>query len=295
MNFRRLAQFMLSLAVIAVGASFGASADFYNAALISAFFAFALFSVCIIHLRLFPTLVDLTGILGGTALFPLLDFRVLHYTPRLMAWFSFLGLSSVIILALRLIWAPTGKRRFGVLAFVPSLLFNSSDWFASTFLAWTERAHPRVLDLYLFTFDASLHIQFTFLLGQAFQTVHWFKTVSILVYISLPIPIAIVYSGHLLRRETRAVSAMLAFLVTGPIGILFYNLFPAMGPAHIFRVEFPWHPLPLETALPAARVRLSTPSWTRTRSLLPARVTRFLRCTWAGSFWPGGFRAGSPS
>ena len=258
---------MLSIAVIAAGVSFGASADFYNAALISAFFAFALFSVCIIHLRLFPTLADLTGILGGTALFPILDFRLLHYTPRLMAWFSFLGLSSVIILALRLIWAPAGKRRFSVLAFVPSLLFISSDWFASTFLEWTEKAHPRVLDLYLFIFDASLHVQLPFLLGQAMQTSHWFKTVSILVYISLPIPIAIVYSGHLLRRESRAISAMMAFLITGPVGILFYNLFPAMGPAHIFRAEFPWHPLPMETvhriliqAIPIAGPRNAIPS-----------------------------------
>lgn len=246
MDIQRLVKLGLSVLIIAAGIRFGASSEFYNAALISAFFAFALSSVCIIHLRLFPTLPDLTALLGGTAFFPILDFHFLHYTPRLMAWFSFLGLSSFIILALRLVWAPPDKRRFSFLAFVPSLLFVSSDWFASTFLQWTEKAHPRVLDLYLFVFDASLHVQLPFWLGQAFQTTHWFKTVSILVYISLPIPLAVVYSGHLLRRESRAISAMLAFLVTGPIGIVFYNLFPAMGPAHIFRAEFPWHPYPLE-------------------------------------------------
>jgi hypothetical protein len=247
MNTSKAIRSVLSATVLAAGVYFGASAQFYEAALVSAFFAFALFSVCIIHLRLFPTLVDLAAILGGTALFLILDFRLLHYSPKLMAWFSFCGLSSFIVLALRLIWSPAEKRRYGVLAFLPSLLFVSSDWFASTFLEWTEKAHPKVLDLYLFNFDASLHVQLPFLLGQAFQTSHWFKTVSVLVYIALPIPIAVVYSGHLLRKESRAIAAMLAFLITGPVGIIFYNLFPAMGPAHIFRAEFPWHPFPLET------------------------------------------------
>src|SRR5215467_2289455 len=247
MQIERVVKIAVSALILAAGIGFGSTAQFYNAALVSAFFAFALCSVCIIHLRLFPTLPDLTAMLGGTALFPLIDFRLLHYTPRLMAWFSFMGLSSFIVLALRLVWAPAGKRRFAFLAFIPSLLFVSSDWFAATFLAWTEKAHPRVLDLYLFVFDASLHVQLPFWLGQAFQTTHWFKTVSILVYISLPIPIAVVYSGHLLKRESRAISAMLAFLITGPVGIVFYNLFPAMGPAHVFRMEFPLHPLPLET------------------------------------------------
>ena len=247
MNTQRIAQISLSAAVIVAGFYFGATSDFYNSALVSAFFGGALFSVCVIHIRLFPKVKDLIAIVLGTAAFALLDFRFLHFPQKIMAWFSFLGLTSLLVLALRLVWAPVAKRRFHFLAFVPSLLFISSDWFASSFLLWTEKAHPRVLDLNLFVFDAGLYVQFPFLLGQAFQMWHWFKVVSLVVYIALPIPIAIVYSGHLLRRESRAISSMLAFLLTGPIGILFYNLFPALGPAHIFRGDFPWHPMPLES------------------------------------------------
>jgi hypothetical protein len=243
----RILQILLSALVVAAGVRFGATAEFYDSALVSAFFGAALFSVCIIHLRLFPTWLDVAGIAAGTALFAFVDFRLLHYAPKIMAWFSFLGLSSILLLAVRLIWAPAGKRRFQFLAFVPSLLFVSSDWFASTFLEWTERAHPRVYDLNLFAFDASLHVQFPFLLGQAFQMWHGFKTISLIVYIALPIPIAIVYSGYLLKRESRAIAAMFAFLFTGPIGTLFYNLLPAMGPIHIFHDDFPWHPIPFDS------------------------------------------------
>lgn len=247
MTIQRIAQVLLSAAIITGVVRFAASSEFYHSALISAFLGAALFAVCVVHLRLFPELLDVLGILLFTAIFAVLDFRVLHFPPKLMAWFSFLGLSSLLILALRLVWAAAANRRFHFLAFVPSLLFVSSDWFASTLLEWTEKAHPGVLDLNLFVFDASLRVQFPFLLGQAFQLWHWFKVVSVVVYIALPIPIAIVYSGHLRRRESVAISAMLAFLVTGPIGILFYNLFPALGPAHIFRSYFPWHPMPLES------------------------------------------------
>jgi hypothetical protein len=52
-----------------------------------------------------------------------------------------------------------------------------------------------------------------------------------------------VYAGQLLRGREMAYPAMTAFLVTGPLGILFYNLFPALGPVHIFQQGFPWHPL----------------------------------------------------
>jgi hypothetical protein len=35
---------------------------------------------------------------------------------------------------------------------------------------------------------------------------------------------------------------MLAFLLTGPLGVLFYNMLPACGPVHVFASVFPWHP-----------------------------------------------------
>jgi hypothetical protein len=33
---------------------------------------------------------------------------------------------------------------------------------------------------------------------------------------------------------------MYAFLITGPVGVMFYNLLPAMGPAHVFGRAFPF-------------------------------------------------------
>lgn len=115
--------------------------------------------------------------------------------------------------------------------------------FAGMVLERTQLWHPKVLDLYLFSFDASLHVQLAFVLGQAFSLWPLLRTIAVALYIALPIPLALVYAGQLLRGRKNAYPAMAALLLTGPIGILFYNLFPALGPAHIFLQDFPWHPM----------------------------------------------------
>jgi hypothetical protein len=153
------------------------------------------------------------------------------------------------------------------LAFVPALLFVTSDWGSTILLAWTEKANPRVLDLYLFSFDSSLRVQIAFLMGQAYALWPWFRGAGTVFYIGLPMVIALVYAGQLLRDRTRAVSTMIAFLITGPVGVIFYNLLPAVGPIHIFLGQFPWKPIPADQAMrllmepiPVAGLRNCMPS-----------------------------------
>jgi hypothetical protein len=42
---------------------------------------------------------------------------------------------------------------------------------------------------------------------------------------------------------------MIAFLATGPIGVLCYNMLPACGPVHLFGAAFPWNPLSTADAM----------------------------------------------
>jgi hypothetical protein len=246
MKLPRAAQILLTIICVAIAAGFGTSSQFYSESLSSAFFAIALISVVIIELRICGVWPDGLALIGLTALLAIVDFRLLHYTPHFMAWFSFFGLNSLLLLALRAIWSRGDRQKLIFLAFVPSLLFVISEWFASNMLDLTERLHPKTLDLFLYFFDGSLGVQLPFLMGQAFALWPWFKIAGELFYLGLPIPIAIVYSGQLLRGRQRALSAMAAFLLTGPVGILFYNIFPAMGPIHLLRGGFPWRPLDLE-------------------------------------------------
>jgi hypothetical protein len=220
--------------------------QFYIEALRSSFFALALTSVIIIHFRVRPSWQDAVAVASVALVVSFIDYRVLQFKPFFMAWFSFAGLSSLLVLGIRAVWSQDADRKLLFLAFIPSLLFVVSEYFADTFLKWTSHIHPKALDLYLLSFDASLHVQLPFLVGQAFQTWNTLRVVSLLFYLALPIPIAVVYAGRVLRFREKAVPSMAAFLITGPLGILFYNLFPALGPAHLLGPNFPWNPIPFE-------------------------------------------------
>jgi PAP2 superfamily len=244
----RTAKILSTLVLIAGFLWLGTSTKFYTEALISAFFALALASVLIIQFRVRPSIHDAFLVLAAAAFLAVIDFQLLHFKPAIMAWVSFAGLGSFFIFGLRTVWAAEADRRLMLLAFIPSLLFVSSEYFADDMLQWTSSIHPKVFDLYLYSFDASLHAQLPFLLGQWFAKWPNLRFTGLIFYIALAIPIALIYVGRLLRIGDKAIPSFLAFLATGPIGVLFYNMLPALGPAHLFGQNFPWAPLSITQA-----------------------------------------------
>jgi hypothetical protein len=166
-----------------------------------------------------------------------------------MSAFSFAGLSSLAVLGTRTIWARKQDLTLFLYAFLPAVLFVASEYMASTLLDYTEILHPKTFDLFLYSVDSSLRVQFSFLLGQVFTRYQWIRFAGLLFYIALPLPLALVYAAHLRLKSKNAFPIMLAFLVTGPMGVLFYNMVPATGPVHIFGQGFPWHPLSTSQAM----------------------------------------------
>jgi hypothetical protein len=248
MAFNRTTKIVLTAVLLICGIWLGTNRQFYAQAMVSAFFAFALANVIIIHLRLLPTWRDASLILAGTLIFALVDLRVLHLGRAILIWLSFAGLSSLLIFGVRTIWADQPERKRLQLGFILSLLFVVSEYFADNMLLWTALRQPGDLDLYLFSFDASLGVEIPFVVGRTFFHYPWLRLAAVLFYLGLPIPIALVYAGTLLRDSKKAIAAGLAFLIIGPIGIIFYNLFPALGPVHLFLKGFPLHPFPMDQA-----------------------------------------------
>jgi hypothetical protein len=195
----------------------------------------------IIHFRVAPNWLDAGLVAAGTIGLGFVDFEILHYPWKFVAWLSFIGLTSLVVMAVRTIWA--GERRWLISAWVPAALFVMSDYLASAMLEWTGRAHPRTLDLYLLSFDGSLRVQLYALVGQFYARDAWFHIVTLIGYVALAVPIAVVYGGRLVRFKDRAYPSMLAFLIAGPLGIICYNLFPACGPHSLYGQAFPFHPL----------------------------------------------------
>ncbi len=258
MNRVRSIRIALTVALLASVLALSSSADFYTSSLVDAFLAMALGGAVVTLLVVQPSWRNLAGIVAGGILLAGLDYRVLGLEPRLMAAFSFAGLSALAVLGTRAIWSyyplaldnvqssdgeGAQDRTLFLYAFLPSVLFVASEYMASTLLDFTEALHPKTFDLYLYSFDCSLRVQFSFLVGQIFSRHLWFRFAALLFYIALPLPLALVYAAHLRQRSKFAWPVMLAFLVTGPLGVLFYNMVPATGPVHIFGRNFPWYPM----------------------------------------------------
>jgi hypothetical protein len=216
--------------------------DFYNDSMASAFLSLALASAVIVLAIIRRSWLDLLWVLTGGLFLAVVDLRVLGFYPVFMAGFSFVGLAALAVLGTHSIWADGDERKLLLYGFLPAVLFVASEYMASTLLDITEKLHPKTFDLFLYSFDCSLRVQFSFLMGQLFWTWPWVRFVCLVIYLALPLPLALVYAAQLRRQKEKALAVMLAFLVTGPVGVLFYNTLPACGPAHIFGAAFPFHP-----------------------------------------------------
>lgn len=269
---------ILTLLLIACGGAFAFSSQMYTEALADSFFAFALASVMILHFRARPRWQDAALVVALVAAMAAIDFRMLHYSARFAAWLSFAGIASFLVMALRALWTKVpAERRILLYAWVPALLFVASDYFASDMIAWTNAAHPKTLDLYLLSFDYSTRVEWPFVAGRIYATHHWLHIFALLAYVGLAIPVAMVYAGRLVRFGKRAFPAMLAFLITGPLGILFYNLFPACGPHNLFQTGFPFVPFPMDHVR-----RILLEPWTTTgpRNAMPSLHMAWVLLAW---------------
>lgn len=217
--------------------------NFYNGSMVSAYLSLALASALIVLTMIRRRWFDLLWVMTGGLFLAVLDYRVMDFQPMFMAAFSFLGLSALAVLGAHTIWAEGEERKLLLYGFLPAVMFVGSEWMATTLLDITERLHPKTFDLFLYSFDSSMHVQISFWVGQLFYTWPWLRFACLVIYIALPLPLALVYAAHLRGKKENALAVMLAFLVTGPIGVLFYNMLPACGPAHVFGAAFPWHPL----------------------------------------------------
>ena len=214
----------------------------------SEFLWLSLASTAIIHLRVRPRWTEALLLGLSTALLTALVSFLAHFSFQWISVFAYLGLSSLVMLGTRAIWAEGEERKLLLWAFVPGVLFVAFGWLTPPLLRYGQVASPRVLDLYLYSFDASLGFQPSFLIGVAFLKWHLLRTASVLFYLGLSIPIATAYAGQLVRKREAALPVLLALLFCGPIGAAFYGLFPALGPAHLFHQDFPLHPLSMADA-----------------------------------------------
>jgi hypothetical protein len=267
----------LGLLAIAAVVCLAANHRLYNIGALNPVINLGLASVTVLHLRVKPAWRDALVVAAGATALSILDFKIFHYTFNVFAVLMFAGLASLVTLAICTLWQEGAGREHIVLAFSFAFLSFLIDAAAVPFHALTSWLNPKVLDLYLVSFDASMRVQLSFLMGQAYATWHRFGDAGMFVYIGLPIVLAIVAAGRLLQSRQRALPALSAFLITAPIGIIFYNLFPALGPKYVYGERFPWYPLAINTI---SNLRLEPIALAGFRNALPSLHIAWVLLAW---------------
>jgi hypothetical protein len=270
----------LTAVLFAVILALSLNRQFYLDAMTSAYLSLALASALIILAMLRRSWFDLLLVVTGALVLAVLDYRVMDFKPIFMAGFSFVGLSALAALGAHTIWAEGDERMLLLYGFLPAVLFVGSEYMASTLLDLTEKLHPKTFDLFLYSFDSSLRVQFSFLMGQFFWTHLWVRFVCLVIYIALPLPLALVYAAQLRQKREAAFAVMLAFLVTGPVGVLFYNMLPGIGPAHLFGASYPFHPPAIADVM---RMNVVPILRTGVRNAMPSLHTAWVLLVWWNS------------
>lgn len=208
------------------------------------FFSLTLASCTIVFLSVRPWREFPQAVVAGM-LFDSLQMLALKTPVRLLPAFAFLGLGGLTVLAVK-IWFSREDRQLLRDATLPPLLFILLGFVGSGPLQMTARLHPATQDLFLYSFDQSLGLQLSFKVGQIVLSSRLLTHVVVGLYYALPLVIMFTYARQLVRNRSLAMAAFLAFVIAGPLGVIFYNLVPGGGPRNMFGPKYPFDPLTVE-------------------------------------------------
>ena len=159
-----------------------------------------------------------------------------------------LGVSSLFVLSFAAIKTSgvAGRNKLRTLGRGSVFLFMA--FWSVPFLNVMDRIRPEKLDAFLYRFDSSFGIQPSFFMGRFFAAHPSFHNFEFAIYLSLAVPAALVYVGHLRHEGKWRVHMLQLLLLNGLIGFVLFAVFPAAGPAFAFPQNYPFHQIALSAA-----------------------------------------------
>jgi len=254
---QRTIRIILTLVVLAAAAYVACSRTVFVMCILFPMFTLTLASMIVILFSVRPRREDIIFVVSLTALHGVVAFMFMYLPYHSVLWLAYAGLSCFWVLCARAIWSDESDRKVLAFAAFSAILLLTVESGAASVLTWTERMHPRTLDLFLFSFDGSLGTQISFQMGMAFARWPVFRNVAVFFYQGLPIAIALICAQQIAARSSKAFSAVSALVLTGPIGVLFYNLLPALGPRLIPQLQFPFHAMSRSETMNLALVEVA--------------------------------------
>jgi hypothetical protein len=215
--------------------------EFYAKTALDIFFPITLFSVALVPIYVCVQLQFLWIFLGACAL-AALQFLVLGVQVHLLPFLGLIGIVSLIFLIIRRSIAFGVERDRLRSAVLPLLIVIALAALNGPLLTYMTRFSPRTSDSVLYVFDGSLGTQLSFSAGRVLRRAPSVFHGALLVYCVLPVMMMLVYAQQLRLRGAEAWRVLIAFCSAGTVGVIFYSLLPACGPAYFVGARFPFDP-----------------------------------------------------
>ena len=274
---RRTIRILLTAAVLVAGIFLACNRTIFVMEIIYPMFMWTVASMVIILFSLRPRLEDVVVVACLTLLHAAVAFLFFYLPYHNVNWLAFAGFSSFWVLCIRTIWEKGAERKWLVYATVSAVLLLTVESIAATAMLYNEKLQPKTLDLFLYSFDGSLGTQISFLMGRAFEKWPLFQSVSMMFYHALPVAMTLICARHIAVRTDKVRSVIVTIVATGPIGVVFYNLFPAMGPGIVPQLGFPFQVLTRAQTMHLAVVEIAAPG---PRNAMPS-----LHMAWVLLIW----------
>ena len=162
-----------------------------------------------------------------------------YFGVEWISWGTFLGLASLMVLAVQAIRTPKKQRAVYTRAFYAGAVFPLLAMVAGYSIPLNLWLRPKTYDAFLLAFDRSLGFQPSFWLGRILLKSHLVWGWTTVIYYALPLSGALLYASHRIRRR-QPVAVLWLLLSFAIVGFAQYGVCPAVGPAHAFPALYPW-------------------------------------------------------
>src|SRR5580765_5112722 len=125
---RSVLRLLLSVVLVGGTVALASSRYFYWVSTGSEFLWLSLASTAIIHLRVRPRWSEALLLGLSTALLTTLVSFIAHFSFQWISVFAHLGLSSLVMLGTRAVWAEGEEQKLLLWAFIPGVLFVAFGW-----------------------------------------------------------------------------------------------------------------------------------------------------------------------
>ncbi|MGA3020058.1 MAG: phosphatase PAP2 family protein [Bryobacteraceae bacterium] len=208
--------------------------------------ALAVAGAFIIHLASRPSRREVLITLVLAAVLRLLYERITggsgrYFGSMVIIWGSFLGISSLLVLAVHAIRERGEERKSALSDLIAGGAFFYY-WIVLGFaLTLTDYLIPRVYDEFFYAFDGSLGFQPSFVLGRLIygRPLAWGLVRTL--YFAIALPVAMLYASQRRRSYVLGYKIFPLLIAASTGGYLLYYVLPGTGPIYEFRGLFPFH------------------------------------------------------